>query len=335
MSSSSLALSLVKTLRCALGTAQGPRAVLVLCAAMLGAAQAEEGGSGHYLPGAMASFVDAVPPDQAFIIRGNLIHYKGSIGKAQLLPIAGLTTAGAQAQTTGLGLTAFWRPPVEIGPGWSYGMSATLPLVRTDLTADVSANGRTVSRSSSTSGLGDLVLIPLMLNQMVDRDFNINYRVAVYAPTGSYEAGRLTNTGKNFWTVEPTVGFVYFGQKNGREASVFIGADFNRENPATRYKSGTQWHIDSTLAQHFPVQGGVAGVGLSAYYYQQLRGDSGSGASFGDFKAKTAGFGPVASFVTKINGRDIIAEFKWLHETGTTNRLQGDILWLKVLYKFY
>ena len=84
----------------------------MLCAAMLGTAQAEEGGSGHYLPGAMASFVDAVPLEQAFIIRGNLIHYKGSIGKAQLLPIAGLTTAGAQAQTTGLGLTAFWLAAV-------------------------------------------------------------------------------------------------------------------------------------------------------------------------------------------------------------------------------
>jgi hypothetical protein len=302
---------------------------------MPGAAHAEEGGSGHYLPGAMASFVDAVPPEQTFIIRGNLIHYKGSVGKTQLLPIAGLTTAGAKAETTGLGLTAFWRPPVDLGPGWSYGMSATLPFLRTDLTADVSAQGRTVSRSSSTSGLGDLVLIPLMLNQAVVPDFNINYRVAVYAPTGSYQVGRLTNTGKNFWTVEPTVGFVYFGQKNGREASVFIGADFNRENPATRYKSGAQWHIDSTLAQHFPVQGGLAGVGLSAYYYQQISGDSGGGARFGDFKAKTAGFGPVASIVTRINGRELIAEFKWLHETGTANRLQGDILWLKVLYKFY
>jgi hypothetical protein len=251
------------------------------------------------------------------------------------LPIAGVTALGAEAKSTALGLTVFWRPPVEIGEGWSYAMSATLPLVWMDVTADAAAKGLTVSRSSSTTGLGDLVLIPLMLNQSINPDFNINYRVAFYAPTGSYELGRLANTGKNFWTVEPTVGFMYFGQKNHLEASAFVGADFNRENPDTHYKSGTQFHIDSTLAQHFPWQGGLAGLGLNGYYYKQVTGDSGSGATFGDFKGRTVGIGPVASFATKLDGHDLITEFKWLHEASTTNRMQGDILWLKVLYKFY
>jgi len=26
--------------------------------------------------------------------------------------------------------------------------------------------------------------------------------------------------------------------------------------------------------------------------------------------------------------------FKWIHETETRNRLKGDIVWLKVIYKF-
>jgi hypothetical protein len=313
-------------------------AALSLAAALgagVGAAHAEEGGSGHYLPGSMASFADAVAPKETFVLRGNLVNYSGSVGKTQPLPIAGVTALGAEAKSTALGLTAFWRPPIEFGEGWSYAMSATLPFVWMDVTADITARSVTASRTSSVNALGDLVLIPLMLNQSFSPDFNINYRLAAYAPTGSYEVGRLANTGKNFWTVEPTVGFIYFGQKNGREASVFVGADFNRENPDTHYKSGQQFHIDGILSQHFPWQGGLAGVGLNGYYYKQLTGDSGSGASFGDFKAKTVGFGPVVSFVTKINGHDTIAEFKWLHETGTVNRLQGDLLWLKVLYKFY
>lgn len=309
--------------------------LLAALAAVSGTARAEEGGSGHYLPGSMASFADAVAPKETLVMRVNLVNYQGSVGKTQPLPIAGVTALGAEAQSTALGLTAFWRPPVEIGAGWSYAMSATLPLVWMDVTADVSAKSVAASRTSSTTGLGDLVLIPLMLNQSVNPDFNINYRLAAYAPTGSYQVGRLANTGKNFWTVEPTVGFMYFGQKNGREASVYLGADFNRENPDTQYKSGTQVHVDGTLAQHFPLHGGLAGVGLSGYYYEQVTGDSGAGATFGDFKAKTVGFGPVASWVTKIGGHDTIAEFKWLHETGTRNRLQGDLLWLKVLYKFY
>ena len=81
--------------------------------------------------------------------------------------------------------------------------------------------------------------------------------------------------------------------------------------------------------------GGLVGLGLNAYYYQQVAADSGAGATLGDFKAKTLGLGPVASFVGKVDGHDLITELKWVHENSTTNRLKGDLVWLKVLYKFY
>lgn len=268
-------------------------------------------------------------------MRLNVVNYDGSIDKNQQLPVAGLTALGVDARSTGVGVTAVWRPSLEIGEGWSYAVTATVPYVWLDVSADVSAQGATVRRASSVSGLGDIVLQPLLINQNVDRDFNINYRVSVYAPTGSYEVGRLANTGKNFWTIEPTVGFMYFGQKNGIEASTFVGVDFNRINPDTDYKSGTQVHVDGTFAQHFPWQGGLVGLGLNAYYYQQVAADSGAGATLGDFKAKTLGLGPVASFVGKVDGHDLITELKWVHESSTTNRLKGDFVWLKVLYKFY
>ncbi len=103
-----------------------------------------------------------------------------------------------------------------------------------------------------------VVLMPVLLNQNFSPDFNINYRLGADAPTGSYEVGRLANTGKNFWTIEPTVGFMYAGQQNGRAASVFLGANYNFENEDTHYQSGTQMHIDGTLAQHFPLWGGLA-----------------------------------------------------------------------------
>ena len=193
----------------------------------------------------------------------------------------------------------------------------------------------TVARSSSTNGLGDIVLMPLMLNYNVDPDFNVNFRIGAYAPTGNYQVGRLANTSKNFWTIEPILGLMYFGQKNAIEASVFIGADFNLENPDTNYKSGTQFHLDGTLAQHFPLFGGLAGAGLSAYYYKQLSGDSGSGATLGDFKGMSTGLGPVLSYVDKIGGHDTIVELKWLHEFDTQNRLKGDIVWLKAVFKFF
>lgn len=64
----------------------------------------------------------------------------------------------------------------------------------------------------------------------------------------------------------PILGFLYFGQKNGFEASVFTGFDSNTENEDTDYLSGTQFHVDGTLAQHLPLLGGLAGVGVSGYW---------------------------------------------------------------------
>ena len=72
-------------------------------------------------------------------------------------------------------------------------------------------------------------------------------------PTDDYKVDRLANTGKNFWTFEPTVDLMFLGKENGIEGSLFFGVDFNTENPDTDYKSGLQMHLNGTLAQHFPL----------------------------------------------------------------------------------
>ncbi|MFW9847112.1 MAG: transporter [Candidatus Thorarchaeota archaeon] len=164
-----------------------------------GIALAEEGGSGHYLPGSMASFVDGVPPEETFIVRFNLLNYQG---------------------------------------------------------------------------------------------------------------------------------------EERHRSFVVSRADFNQENPDTDYESGTQVHLDGTLAQHFPLAGTLAGLGVSGFYYQQVSADSGDGASFGDFKARSVGAGPVFSLDGKIGDLDLIGELKWLHEFDTKNRLEGDTVFLKAVLKF-
>jgi len=308
--------------------------------------RAEEGGSGHYLPGSMSSFMDAVPPAETFIARFNFLYYEGSYGGTPI-PFARFAAANVKAESFAGGLTLLWRPPLDLGDKWSFALSTTIPYVWLDVTADASARvtvlkntpfARTlapsVKRSDSVDGLGDIVLMPLMLNYKFTPDFSINFRVGIYAPTGSYEVGRLANTGKNFWTIEPTLGFMYFGQKNGFEASLFTGYDFNTENQDTNYQSGDQFHVDGTLAQHLPLGGGLIGVGVNGYWYEQVTGDSGDGATFGAFKGRTAGLGPVISYVHKIGKVDFLAELKWLHEVETKKRLEGDYIWLKVIFKF-
>jgi hypothetical protein len=44
----------------------------------------------------------------------------------------------------------------------------------------------------------------------------------------------------------------------------------------------------------------------------------------------TAGIGPEVSYAYKIEDRDVAAELKWLPETGTSKRLNGDTVWFKL-----
>ena len=299
---------------------------------------AEEGGSGHYMPGSMASFVDGVPAEPTFIARLNYLHYSGGTNIDRSIPIAGMTALDVDAESDAYGLTLLWAPDWDMGSKWQYAMSATIPCVTMSVEANVSASPRgnnlTVKRKDKESGLGDIILMPLMFNYKVNEDLNTNFRLVVYPPTGNYEVGRLANPGKNFWTVEPTAAVMYFGQKNGIETSLFFGMDFNTENPDTDYQSGIKAHLDGTLAQHFPLSGGLAGAGTNVFWYQQITDDSGDGATFGGFKARAHGIGPVLSYATKIAGRDLSSEVKWLQEFENQKRLEGDTVFFKVLAKF-
>ncbi len=308
--------------------------ISIVIALLSSYAVAEEGGSGHYVPGSIASFMDGVSADPTFVARLNYLHYDGDMGAERRVPIAGQTALNVNAKSNAVGLTLFWAPDIDLGDKWSYAMSTTIPWVSMEVTADVGAGPFTVRRQSKETGLGDIVIMPVMFNYQYSADFNINSRLAIYAPTGSYKVGRLANLGKNYWTIEPTIGFIYFGQKNGIEGSLFLGADFNTENNDTDYKSGTQVHLDGTLAQHFPLWSGLAGIGVTGFWYEQVEGDSGDGATLGAFKGVAHGIGPVASWVTKVGGMDVIAELKWTHEFDNENRTEGDIVFFKLLGKF-
>src|SRR5271157_3817658 len=119
---------------------------------------AEEGGTGHYMPGFMADFADSVPLHETFIARYNFLYYDGSVGANVPLPIGGLATAGANATSWASGLTLLWRPPVDLGDHWSYALSTTVPYVWVDVSANVTAGPRKGNLSSSVNGLGDMVL---------------------------------------------------------------------------------------------------------------------------------------------------------------------------------
>ncbi|MHC1727241.1 MAG: transporter [Syntrophobacteraceae bacterium] len=296
------------------------------------ATRAEEAGSGHYMPGATASFIDALPGREAFAYLNAFTFYNGSAGAGRTLQLGGVIAANIDAtvyaDTSILLYETSWK-----FLGGQYAAALVIPYVWMEVKGDVQVNKITRSRRDLVDGIGDIEMFPLILGWK-HGDLKYDARLGIYAPTGEFEKGRLANVGKNFWTFEPGISASYLSSKIGLELSAFAGLDFNTKNDATDYQSGDTFHLDITVAEHLPLFGGFIGVGVNGFHYQQFTGDSGSGARLGSFESRTTGIGPVVSYATKICNRDLVAEVKWLPELDTGKRLNGEYVWFKVAALF-
>lgn len=297
-------------------------------------ARAEESGSGHYLPGAAASFIDALPGRPGLAVVNFFTFYDASASASRQLPFGGSITAGIDATVYADTLAGIYTTPLKL-LGGDYAVGLAFPFVRVDVEGTVTIGPITGAISDEASGPGDMTLYPFMLGWTdLDGDLKYDLRLGIYAPTGDFDVGALANVGKNFWTFEPMVTLSYLSSKIGLEVSAYAGLDFNTNNDDTDYQTGDQFHLDMTVAQHLPLFGGFIGVGANGFYYQQISGDSGSGAKLGDFEGRTVGVGPVLSYAMKIDKSDLVAEVKWLPELDVENRLEGDYVWFKLAMAF-
>jgi len=291
--------------------------------------EAEEGGSGHYMPGAMASFIDALPGYPAFAVENVFAYYGGDVSRNVALPVGGESTRGLNATAYANSLVGFYETPLQL-LGAHYAAGLALPYVWMDAKARV--DNFTVQ--DSANGIGDMTIIPFMLGWTNGTDLKYDVRLDTYVPTGQYEKGALANPGKNYWTFEPEASVSYISSKIGLEASAFAGLDFSTKNQATDYQSGDVFHLDATVAEHVPLLGGVAGLGANGFYYQQISSDSGSGAILGGFEGRTVGVGPALSYIRKIGKAELATEVKWLPELEVKDRIKGNYVWFKIAVLF-
>ncbi|MFX8820919.1 transporter, partial [Acinetobacter baumannii] len=85
----------------------------------------------------------------------------------------------------------------------------------------------------------------------------------------------------NHWAFDFNGAVTWLNTTTGLELSSALGFTFNTENPDSHYKSGDDFHVEFAAVQNFSKS---FGIGVTGYHYQQLTGDSGSGAVLGDFK---------------------------------------------------
>jgi hypothetical protein len=298
-------------------------------------ASATEGGTTHIIPGSMATLADNAPAaGPGIFVKPMYLNYSGS-ASAQIPTAAGLA-ANLEADSNTLALVGGYTFAGKV-LGAAYTVVAALPYTWLDISGNVQLPGGGTKRiGNSVSGFGDITLIPAMLAwKEPDSAWQFNAVLPIYMPTGNYQVGRLGNTGLNYWTFDPIFGVVYSNAKSGFNALLNTGFAINTENPDTNYKSGNLLHFDGAIQQILPVGKGLMTLGAEGFYFQQVSCDSGSGATLGCFKGRTAGLGPVIGYIQPFSKTEsLVLEFKWLFEMDVKNRLDGDYIWLKAVYKF-
>ena len=156
----------------------------------------------------------------------------------------------------------------------------------------------------------------------------------VYAQTevtiGSYDPVRLAIFGIGHGGFDGGAGYTYFDPKTGYEFSAVAGLTYNLKNRHTDYQNGVDAHIDWAASKFLWKD---LHVGLVGYYYQQLTGDSGSGARLGDFKGRTFGIGPQIGHMFKAwEGYSGYVNLKGYREFGVENRAEGWSGWVTLVF---
>ncbi|MRR35115.1 hypothetical protein EG829_10580, partial [bacterium] len=247
---------------------------------LAGPAFATEGGGGAYPNGAEDFMTGALPPAGTYFL-DYATYYGASSFKDNsgdnLFPKFDLAV-----MVNAIRIVHVTRYKI-LGADW--GVHAFLPLAHMDVDATTGRDDR--------SGMGDIIVDPIILGWH-SRNLHVTTGLDFYIPVGNYDEDRLTNTGRNCWTVEPVAALTYLWD-NGFELSGKFMYDFNWENPDTEYRSGQEFHFDYTLGYH--VEKNLA-VGAGGYYYYQTTDDELDGHKVGTdgFKGRVAAIGPQAAY---------------------------------------
>jgi|SRR5271166_3043989 len=287
---------------------------------------ADEGGVSFWLPGTYGS-LSAVPavPGWSF----SVFNYYDSVSAANGADFVrgGGIVAGVNSRIDFLFVNpAYVFATPVLGGQASLGMGALFGPDTTSAFGAVTGPGSAslpVNRTDSVFGVGDLYPTgSLRWNWGVN---SVMTYLTGDIPVGLYNAQQLASLGIGHGAVDAGSGYTYFDPQTGHEFSAVIGATYNFINPATQYKNGIDGHLDWGASQFLSAS---LQVGVVGYVYDQLTGDSGSGAKLGPFESRVIGIGPQIGYLFPVAGIQGYVNLKAYGEFDARNRPSGWNAWL-------
>jgi len=288
-------------------------------------ARCDEAGVGFWLPGNYGSFA-ATPGDPGWTFPAIYYRSVADASATKNFTIGGRIVAGVDATADFIFVapTYTFESPIAGGQG-SVSLAAALGHVDARIDATLTApNGITLSANETDTRTGFSDLYPTATLKWNRGVHNYMAYAAASVPVGAYDVDRLANIGINHWSLDGGGGYTYFNEQTGNEFSAALGLTYNFENRHTDYQNGIDSHVDWAYSHFFSKTFHFGAVG---YFYNQLTGDSGSGAVLGDFKSKVSGVGPQGGWFLK---NEWYLNLKGYYEFGARNRPEGWDLWLTV-----
>lgn len=311
-----------------------------------GGAFAAEEGKSVYLLGSTASMAGMTPPPGWYFSSLTYVYNAGATGGAAIsrtlgqagseLPVFGVLQTSvslklrAQVALNALSLL-YVAPQKLLGGHFGVGIIAPVGYQNVDVNMTAQSNlmlpngtnllaGRSLRLNGSTFAMGD----PLALAFIGWNSGHLHWKLTgmVNVPVGSYDKANLVNMGFNRWAADITGSMTYLNPQSGLEVSGATGVTFNGENPATRYKTGTEFHFEGAVMQHFSK---AFAAGIVGYHYQQITGDSGAGALLGSFKGRVSAIGPNLTYNFQVGGVPVLTSLRFMHEFNVRNRLAGNV----------
>jgi len=304
--------------------------VVCLCGALIlisgRVAVAAEGASSNYFPGAYGTVAAATPPKAGWTYLNTNLFYAAQAEQAVLQGRLNVDLDASAYFNMSSGIYAFEEPVL----GGRFAMGATLPIGYAALESQSVDPTGTMAVDDSETGLGDMSLLPAAF-YWNDGNWYYNLYENIVAPTGKYDVNDNVNIGRNYWSFDTVFAVTNLDMTTGRDFSLVAGYMINSENDATNYKTGDELHVDAMFNQFVSEE---FALGVHGYFYQQVTGDSGSGAILGDFKGQSYGIGPSFLWMPKWGGGNFSVTGTWLHDLHATDRMEGDYAVVTLTWQF-
>jgi hypothetical protein len=212
-------------------------------------ALAVEGALGRTLPGVWIQPQGAViGPSPGFSFTTLPIGYMGAIGGAREVPIGGSIFANVDANVNSNYLVPQYVYKTET-PKVTFASSFMGVVNWVGSNGSLQFNDFSRSTSTSNAGMGDVVIVPLTAGIHFSDNNNLTISTVIFAPTGQFRPGNLSNLGLGEWTIMPNVAHTYLLEERGLEFDNFVGFDIYSQNSTAKYTSGTMFHWDGTFQE--------------------------------------------------------------------------------------